>query len=70
MAWLSKNMSKLVKSNDFFKAAALGECELTPESYHYKEFLTIPLWVFRKFTDYFKFLRDWDEYIKRWFFFQ
>lgn len=40
--------------NDPFKAVSLGEYELTLESYHYKEILTIPLQVFRKFTDYWK----------------
>lgn len=38
--------------NDLLKAVALEKCELTLESYHFEEFLTIPLPIFRKFTDY------------------
>ena len=37
--------------NVLFKAVALGEYELTLESYNYKEFLTVPFPVFRNFTD-------------------
>lgn len=38
--------------NDPFKAVSLGEYKLTLKGYHYKEILTIPLRVLRKFTDY------------------
>lgn len=38
--------------NDHVKAIALGECELTLEGYHCKEFLTILFLVFRKFMGY------------------